>query len=296
MPEQYGPQARGNTRRFEYNAGDPGDWVTLANGVRIPTDVARAIDTITKIAGNVVGPSSSVDGRIARWDGTTGRLLKDPGGAVAISEGGSGQTAQQAAIDALTDVSGATDEHVLTKDTGTGNAIFKAASGGPLSKFDATVDPTRNEDSDDGYAVGSLWGNVTADRMYICIDATVAGAVWILTTQYAIVGPSEWQSPDDTDDFMCGQVPVGCTVVKCMGEISSGTSCTVSFKQRAFGSGFSGGTLIKSVVCDTVGKQETTDFALTALDYIEFDVTGVVGAPAKVRCSALVRMGPKSTA
>lgn len=45
-----------------------------------------------------------------------------------IAGGGTGQATRQAAIDGLTDVSGATDEHVLTKDTTTGNAIFKAAA------------------------------------------------------------------------------------------------------------------------------------------------------------------------
>jgi len=49
---------------------------------------------------------------------------------VSIDNGGSGQDSAQEAIDALTQVSSATNEHVLTKDTATGNAIFKAASGG----------------------------------------------------------------------------------------------------------------------------------------------------------------------
>ena len=48
-----------------------------------------------------------------------------------ILNGGTGETTAQAAIDALSAVSGATDEHVLTKDTGSGNAIYKAAAGGP---------------------------------------------------------------------------------------------------------------------------------------------------------------------
>ena len=39
-------------------------------------------------------------------------------------------TTQQTALDNLTAVCGATNEHVLTKDTGTGNAIWKAAAGG----------------------------------------------------------------------------------------------------------------------------------------------------------------------
>jgi len=54
------------------------------------------------------------------WQGTT----------VAINQGGTGQTTAQAAIDSLSAVSGATNEHVLTKDTGTGNAIWKVATGG----------------------------------------------------------------------------------------------------------------------------------------------------------------------
>ena len=49
---------------------------------------------------------------------------------VGISYGGTGQSTAQLAINALTAVSGATNEHVLTKDTGTGNATWKAASGG----------------------------------------------------------------------------------------------------------------------------------------------------------------------
>lgn len=53
-----------------------------------------------------------------------------------IGNGGTGQTTAQAAIDALTAVAGATNEHVLTKDTATGNAIFKAGGSGtnPLTK------------------------------------------------------------------------------------------------------------------------------------------------------------------
>jgi len=47
---------------------------------------------------------------------------------VAINKGGTGQTTAQAAIDALTAVSGASTNEVLTKD-GSGNAVFAAAAG-----------------------------------------------------------------------------------------------------------------------------------------------------------------------
>lgn len=54
------------------------------------------------------------------WEGTD----------VGIAQGGTGQSTAQLGINALSAVSGATNEHVLTKDTGTGNAIWKASAGG----------------------------------------------------------------------------------------------------------------------------------------------------------------------
>jgi hypothetical protein len=55
-----------------------------------------------------------------------------------------------------------------------------AANGGVggLNKLDATSDPTVNDDTDLGYAVGSVWINVTTDRMHVCADATDGAAVW----------------------------------------------------------------------------------------------------------------------
>jgi hypothetical protein len=56
---------------------------------------------------------------------------------VAIADGGTGQSTAQLAINALSQVAAATNEYVLTKDTGTGNAIFKVAAGGGISAADA---------------------------------------------------------------------------------------------------------------------------------------------------------------
>lgn len=49
---------------------------------------------------------------------------------VGIAHGGTGASTAQAAINALSAVGAATNEHVLTKDTDSGNAIWKAAIGG----------------------------------------------------------------------------------------------------------------------------------------------------------------------
>ena len=63
---------------------------------------------------------------------------------VPIADGGTGQSTAQAAIDALTAVAGATNEYVLTKDTATGNATWKAAAGGGGS-VDTSGTPAAND-------------------------------------------------------------------------------------------------------------------------------------------------------
>ena len=49
---------------------------------------------------------------------------------LAVADGGTGSSTAQDAINTLTDVASATNEYVLTKDTSTGNAIFKASAVG----------------------------------------------------------------------------------------------------------------------------------------------------------------------
>lgn len=50
------------------------------------------------------------------------------------------------------------------------------------SNLSASAAPTVNDDSGDGYAVGSFWCDTTADNAYICLDATVGAAVWKIIT------------------------------------------------------------------------------------------------------------------
>jgi hypothetical protein len=58
--------------------------------------------------------------------------------------------------------------------------VLPVANGGTagINKTNATTAPTVNDDSDDGYVVGSLWVDVTNDIFYICLDSTVGAAVW----------------------------------------------------------------------------------------------------------------------
>lgn len=87
------------------------------------TNIQAAINELDTEKSPIAGSSSIVTvGTV-----TTGTWNADT---IAIANGGSGQTTQQAAINALTNVAAATNEYVLTKDTATGDAIWKVAAGG----------------------------------------------------------------------------------------------------------------------------------------------------------------------
>jgi len=67
------------------------------------------------------------------------------------------------------------------------------------NKWDATAAPTANDDSGDGYQVGSRWIDVTNDKEYVCLDASVGAAVWTETTQSGGGGGSAWTKTVDED-------------------------------------------------------------------------------------------------
>lgn len=63
---------------------------------------------------------------------------------------------------------------------GVGAGIVKAnADDLPLGKKNATMAPTTTDDSVAGYAVGSIWVDITNDRIYICVNAGASAAIWI---------------------------------------------------------------------------------------------------------------------
>lgn len=45
-------------------------------------------------------------------------------------------------------------------------------------KLDAVIAPTVGDDSSAGYSVQSRWTDISADKEYVCLDATVGAAVW----------------------------------------------------------------------------------------------------------------------
>ena len=92
-----------------------------------------------------------------------------------ISEGGSTATP---AANRVT-VYAKSDGLLYSKDdAGVEKLMSTGAVAGLLNKYDATVAPAVTDDSGDGYAVGSIWIDVTGDDAYICVDASVGAAVW----------------------------------------------------------------------------------------------------------------------
>jgi hypothetical protein len=63
---------------------------------------------------------------------------------------------------------------------------FGAITSGKLHNFEATAAPTAANDVGEGYAVGSLWVDVTADLAYVCVDSTENTAVWAIMAVPAI--------------------------------------------------------------------------------------------------------------
>lgn len=51
----------------------------------------------------------------------------------------------------------------------------------PLNNYGATTAPGTNS-STEGYSVGSIWIDTTADNFYICLDDTAGNGVWTVAT------------------------------------------------------------------------------------------------------------------
>lgn len=106
---------------------DEGD---LSNITSLGTVTSGNVDAI--VNSNSVGLGNVENTALSTWPGTTnittlGNITTGTwnGTTIDITKGGTGQVSAQAGINALSQVSGATNEYVLTKDTATGNAIWK---------------------------------------------------------------------------------------------------------------------------------------------------------------------------
>lgn len=71
-----------------------------------------------------------------------------------------------------------TDTVYIATDVTVGAAVWVNVSSGGASAHIATVAPTVNDDSGDGYVIGTVWVNTTTDIVYAATDVTVGAALW----------------------------------------------------------------------------------------------------------------------
>jgi hypothetical protein len=82
---------------------------------------------------------------------------------------------------------------LVLRDT-TGKFYFSADNAVSWHKLENTKNkisasnPTINDDSGAGYSIGSRWINTSTDREWVCMDATVGAAVWVLVTEATVPG------------------------------------------------------------------------------------------------------------
>ena len=101
---------------------------TISDFGKTVVDDADAAAARTTLGVDASGTDNSTPVTLANTNYLSISGQEVTGGTVPLGSGGTGQTTAQAAIDALTQTSGATDNHVLTKNA-SGNAVWAAAPG-----------------------------------------------------------------------------------------------------------------------------------------------------------------------
>ena len=93
--------------------------------------------------------------------------------------------------------------------------------------FSATADPTVDDDSGDGYAVGSVWINTssTPREAFRCVDATEGAAVWV-NTSLEIGELGSMASQDASNVNITGGIVTGITKIGFSSEYSNGSVST----------------------------------------------------------------------
>lgn len=176
--------------------------VVLPTGTKFPAkSVENAID-------RAVGLSQDLEEAVTRslkfpaTSSTTTALLPEPtANATILFDGTSG-----------TFKVGPTSTQITSAEANATAAAASAAAAAasaalvPLSKYDATTNPTVNDDSGDGYSVGSVWINTTTRQVFTCEDATVGAAVW-LSMRAGILFVDDFGAVGDgtTDDYQAIQ-------------------------------------------------------------------------------------------
>lgn len=135
-------------------------YTSGGNTVELSLETATTTFSLVSAAGGFsahLDPNAITDSRTFTFPDASGTFALAES-IIEVAQGGTGTTTRQGAINILTDVAGATAEHVLTKDTATGNAIFKAVAGGGLNVQIFNTSGTWTKPSAGTIAFIQAWG------------------------------------------------------------------------------------------------------------------------------------------
>jgi hypothetical protein len=166
-------------------------------------------------------------------------------------------------------------------------AAYVAGAGGGAVTVDSG-DPTGTDDSDGGYAIGSLWFNETSGALFIATAVTVGAAVWEGANGIAAAIPQSFviACSDETTDLATGtsvvtfRMPYAFTLTGVRASVTeapTGSVLTVDINE-------SGSTILSTkLTIDATEKTSTTaatpavisDTALANDAEITVDIDGV---------------------
>ena len=194
--------------------GDSG--TTTASSTTSSIQIAGGDGLDTSVSGDVVTISgedaSATNKGIASFD--TASFTVSGGGVtlknVSIANGGTGSANAEDAFDSLSPLStqgdlltyGVSDNIRLALGTAGDSLAVNSAADEVIwrkNNLAATTAPVATDDSASSYEVGSRWIDTTADKEYVCLDATASTAVWTETTGGGGGGGTTYTAGDGLD-------------------------------------------------------------------------------------------------
>lgn len=155
------------------------------------------------------------------------------------------------------------DNAFICVDATLGAAVWRQVDPvtGLLNNLNATTDPDADEDSGDGYSIGSRWINVTLNKEFVCLDNTLTSAVWKETTIVvsvlldklnATVAPDA--DNDNTEGYSVGSKWVDVTADKAYICVDTTTATAVWIETTQSGGTTFGGALVTASVDQSIAN------------------------------------------
>lgn len=155
---------------------------------------------------------------------------------------------------------------------------YESGTSGPLDNMTATTDPLVTSDTAAGYAIGSLWYNKTAGRLYECSDATAGAAVWsVASTGLAAIAANGLNNAIYLPLAQCRNID-GSAVTAAAGAGVFGNTVSLGTSQFLVGEAAKSATITDSVMVEAIlPTNYVAGENITVTANGQFTGTGTVG-------------------